>query len=274
MSAESTILPYRTDGNDLIRLIEARGRGRAIKQIQSLNFTNTGFQGTVAAAYALKLMLPDSDELTETGRELALSRNTERKREILLESMLQYEPYELLLEAVFAHNHTVDETTTEWIETWWSTHNHGNSQKNRNEGATAFCKLLESAGLGNFFIGRRGRPTRIEWQDNVAENIANLRNTFNEDENLPINANEYKHSEPIVDSPDGTNSLPTDKPSIPPTKMERPTTISGNSELTLPLGTGRIAVLSLPPQLTASEKQRLITMVDLMISEVDDDTEQ
>lgn len=259
----SDVLPYKTDGDDLTRLIEACGRGRILKQIQGLGFSEAGFQGTVATAQALGLLDHETDELTESGREYALSHNSDRKRAVLLEAILQYEPYDLLLEAIFDQGYQ-EETTTQWVETWWSTQKYGNSQRNRNEGSTTFAKLIEYVGLGDFVVGRRGRPSRIEWREDVIERMREARSMLYEQDGGGLTS-------PVVDAPaelDGDYVLKnskqiTDVERLSPRQTVR---LKGNSELTLPLSSGRIAILSLPPILTESEKERLLTLVDLMIT--------
>lgn len=251
--AKDAVLPYRTTGEELGRLVEARARGRDLAQIQSLNFSAGNFQGTVVAACELGFMATESKELSDAGRAFALA-DAGGRRELLLEALLGFEPYELLLEAVFDRG-APKETPLDWIQTWWSTNGYGNSQTNREEGSSAFAKLLEFAGLGSYVQGRRGHPTRVLWLDETGERIRSRRRSM---------------LAPVVEDPQYPSGPPAASPSPVPSEPDPPDAAAaatgGNSHLVLQLGGGRTVELSLPPSITAAEKRRVLSILELMIS--------
>lgn len=246
------VLPYRTTGEELSRLIEARARGRDLAQIQGLNFAAGSFQGTLVAAQALGFVDPETQDVSRTGREFALAPDSERRR-LLFQALLRFEPYELLIEAVFDRGDAT-ETTLEWVQTWWSTQGYGSSQTNREEASSAFAKLVEYAGLGSYLQGRRGYPTRIQWVDGAGERTKEvLRAPEGPQSTVGEEAEEVEASAMVGFS-------------VPATLDGGAGPAGGNNRLVLNLGSGRAVELSFPPYLSAEEKKRLLTLVDLMLT--------
>ena len=232
-------------------------------QIRSI-FTSTSiFQGTASAAAELGLFNAEIVELTEQGKKFAMGGEDTRKRS-LLEAILNYEPYELLLEAAFGDGVQEEEgkrhTTIEWIEMWWGTNGYGSSQTNRSEGSSAFGNLLGYTGLGTYKQGRRGHPSRIEWLEDSEDRIREVRREliggFKEEVDKP-EEQEESENEPIEKKKGRTES--TVRPE--------------NNVLTMNLGNDRVAELSLPPQLSSQEKERLLSLMELMIATENDDGE-
>lgn len=265
MGEKDTTLPYRTTGEDLERFVSAQARGRDLEQIRSLFSSSNAFRGTVSGAAELGFFDPEAKELTPSGTSFALG-DSKKKKEALLEAVLAYEPYELLLEAVFGGGGVFDQderqyTPVEWMESWWHTNNYGSSQTNISEGSTAFAKILEYVGLGNYKQGRHGHPSRVEWSDDADQRLKAARRSEQED-----------LSEASTDVPnrENINSETTGK------KEERPKRVNSrpeNNVLTLNLGNDRVAELSLPPRLTSQEKKRLVALVKLMIATDDKEAE-
>ncbi len=237
------VLPYRTSGDDLSRLLDARARGRTLEQIQTLNFSRKALEGTVTAAAALGFLDVESSELTSVGKEYALANNEDRHR-LLIAAMLRFEPFELLLEATVREGAEV--TDVRWIETWWNAHGYGSSQTNRAEASSAFARLAEFVGLGAYIQGRRGKDTRIEWHDDAKVALQNIR-------------------------PPAPETLSGDSaPYPPPNAVEKtkPLGLSAEvSRLVLHLGQGRVAELTLPPRLSLEQKKRLLDIIELTVGE-------
>lgn len=246
------VLPYRTTGEELSRWIEARARGRDLAQIQGLNFAAGGFQGTLVAGQALGFVDPETQDVSLVGREFALAPDPERRR-LIFESLLRYEPYELLIEAVFDRGNAT-ETTLEWVQTWWSTQGYGSSQTNREEASSAFAKLAEYAGLGSYLQGRRGYPTRIQWSDGAGERAKEV-----------LRASESPRST-VEEEAEGVEAFEAIDFSAPAALGGGEGPAGGNSRLVLNLGAGRAVELSFPPYLSAEERKRLLALVELMLT--------
>jgi hypothetical protein len=245
----STTLPYRTDADDIARFLDALARGRQLDQIQTLNYSKKAFEGTVTAAQELGLVLGDGSELSPLGRRFALADERERKA-IMLEALRGHEPYGLLLEALASRDEAV--TATDWIEAWWSTHGFGSSGSNRSEGSTAFARLLEYVELGSYYQGRRGHPSRVEWRPGALKTLA--RSTA--------------ASAARVDGPEAP-AVPELRPAPPQVDVqprEREVAGEDEAELRLPLNGGRRAYIRLPATVTAKEKTRILTLLELMIA--------
>jgi hypothetical protein len=233
-SLESTPLPYRTNGDDLTRWIEARARGRG-GQARALGLTPKGLEGTLLAGEALGLVEPISHELTAAGRDFALSGAAER-RLLLQTALLAFPPYGELLRAVAQAE--LSETTAEWIERWWGTSGYGSSESNRSEAAAAFGRIAEYAGLGSYVPGRRGHPTRVRWSDALGSSVA---------------------STPSAPQPPGEYS-----PAVSP-GLAAGVGNGGRSTVTVTFRGGQEATLTLPAALPPDEKRRLLALIDLLV---------
>lgn len=265
---KGVVLPYRTTGEELTRFVEARARGRDLAQIQSLNFAAGNFQGSLVAAHELGFLDADTKDLTPLGREYALAA-PERRRALLAEAVLAFEPYERLLEAVFDRGNR-NETTLEWVQTWWSTQGYGNSQTNREEGSSAFARLLEFIGLGSYVQGRRGHPTRIQWHEDTPARVRRTSHAAPAPSVAPAAA---VAPMPASSREPGPPARPVAAPPSASAPADGPAEIEtgpdhlpvANSTLVLNLGPNRTAELSLPPRVTYAEKERLISILELMI---------
>lgn len=251
---DKIVLPYRTESEDLIRLVKNRARGRDLEQIETLNFSKKNFDGTVTAAGTLGFLNQETGDLTAKGRKFALG-SPEEKKSLLLDSMLKWEPYDLLLDAIFDRK---DEATTlEWIETWWATHGYGNSESNRSEGSTAFARFVEFVGFGSYLQGRRGHQSRIEWEQEAAERIAQGRKQARQDSVQDESAESSRAVEQIqtraVDSRDEPRRQVVDHG--PPSPSDNLV------HLKLPLGEGRRVEVRLPQSVTPSERDRIMTLL-------------
>lgn len=254
-TGKGSLLPYRTDPDDLARWIEARARGRSTDQIRALGFSAKAFEGTVATADALGFLHSQSGELTEAGRRFALSSSEERVR-LIREAVLAYEPYALLLEAVLLGDAPAV-TDTAWIETWWASHGYGSSESNRSEAGTVFSRLIEEAGFGSYIQGRRGHPSRIEWRPGSGEL---LRKQHQPGARTPGEAGS-EHP------PLSAMAAESDTAVVAATDEVRPGDQSpAVCTIELRFEHDRVAHLSVPSVLTRAEKTRLLSLLDLLIS--------
>lgn len=266
---KGVVLPYRTTGEELTRFLEARARGRDLSQIQALDFSTGAFQGTLVAATALGFLDPDSRELTQFGREYVLANPRERAG-LVRGAMERFEPYGLLLEAIFDRG-TPNETPLDWVVNWWGTQGYGNSETNRDEGSSAFARMVEFTGMGSFVPGRRGHPTRIRWAEGAPRDTRRTARGA-PSEVLPQQPKDKASpAAPVLEHPREPEALPVSQPARP-TTPPRPPAAAGareaepNSSLVLSLGPGRTVQLTVPPRITTAEKKRLLALIELIIT--------
>lgn len=253
---EQETLPYRTSGEDLKRFVSARARGRTTQQIRSLFTSDPAFQGTASAAEVLGLYDPTAEKLTELGKELASGEKD--SEDVLLSAVLNYEPYELLLEAIFAsgmsHEEEKEYTPLKWVESWWEDNGYGSSQTNRDEGSTAFANTVSFIDLGKYKQGRHGHPSRIEWDTDAERQVEEARGRLQGEgrgskrERTEDEAFSEGEKDSVGERKEGELGSPPE-----------------NNSLSLNLSDGRVAQLSLPPKLTSDEKRRLVSLVELMV---------
>lgn len=287
------VLPYRTNGADLTRWLEARARGAATDRPAALGIAAKSLDGTVEAATSLGLVEEESTDLTALGRRFVLAAGADRTR-ILRAAMFAFAPYGGVLEAV--RDRGDEETEVDWIERWWGTHGHGGSQSNRAEAAASLGRLVEHVGLGAYIPGRRGHPTRIRW-DRDALRAACPAQAGRAADPPPGGARDAgpgphpapdaapaRAGAPAVRSRAPTASPPAAErtgthpplgiptvsaPSPAPVEPEGGTRAAArsprHSRLVLPLGEGRVAKLSIPAVLTRAEKRRLLSLVELLV---------
>ena len=149
----------------LAEWLAARARGRTAEQLRSAVDSPKAVEGTAAAAAALGFVDEERGTLTPLGERFALADAAERQT-LLAGAVRDFAPYEAVLHALAARGGQ-SETEVRWIEAFWATRSFGSSESNRREGAAAFGRLADFAGLGEYVPGRRGRPTRIRWAPGV-----------------------------------------------------------------------------------------------------------
>ena len=251
--AAAVLLPYRADAGELFAWVEARARGRTTAQIRDDAASAKAREGVALTAAVLGFAR--DGELTERGRELALA-DAPARRAILHRAMLSFPPYAELLAAL--HERGAARVESGWIEAWWATHGWGGSQSNRQEGIAVLGRLAEHVGLGRYVQGRRGHPTRIEW-DLAAlappPSPASL-------SSLPAEA----------EAPDGLSSPepPLPAPAAVQTRSHEHHAAAVEAEVNrvrVALEGGRSAWLEVPTRLSRGEKRRLIELLDLLVAD-------
>lgn len=271
---KEVVLPYRTTGEEVSRLLDLLARGRDLSQIATLEYPAGVYQGTVTATVALELLDGDTGTLTARGQQYALTAAPE-KPALLLRALLAFPPYGLLLQAALGKGEA--ETPLAWVVKWWGTQHYGNSDTNRDEGSSALARLLEFTGLGSYVQGRRGHPSRIRWAADAAARIGAPPPPPPRRERVvaapaprPAAAPSTGASQPsaLPPSAEPTTEPPPRPPRAPATAAAANggvTRAGANSTLSLHLGSGRTVELSVPPRLTAAEKRRLLGLVELML---------
>ncbi|MEC2346654.1 hypothetical protein P9H28_21500 [Paenibacillus barengoltzii] len=161
-------LPYGTSWENILKLLEAikkkQGDEKGIKAV----YTGAKIDATRKAMETLGLVKGFNFE--KMGKELAFEINEEKKKEIFLKVILNYQPYELFLSRL-SEEDFVRETDIEEVKSFWGKHDFGASQNNRNEAANVFGSFIQLSGLGEFITGRRGKTTRIKWNPDAKKLI-------------------------------------------------------------------------------------------------------
>jgi hypothetical protein len=263
-SMTDVILPYRVEGQDLEKMVEHRARGRSLDQIRTLGFSEKGYEGTRRAAEALGL-LDEEGELTELGKKFALEREAEGRRRFVLERMLEFEPYGLLLTSLLGDG-TPDITELSEIELWWSTHGFGNSQSNRERGSTAFGRLVDYAGLGRYILGRGGHPSRIEWKSGAAQVVTSYESSLGP-EGSEVDIDDEQQDDYLLKKEPSSEG----RPDAATATLDRR---AGEFEVQVPLSSlsaGRVARVIVPRDLNSREKERLVQALEFLLM-VDDET--
>jgi hypothetical protein len=236
-------------------------------------------EGTAAAAAALGFVDPLDGGLTPRGERYALAEAVERRR-LLREALLAYAPYREMLHAL-GERGAPAETEVRWIEAWWSTRGFGSSESNRREGAAAFGRLGEFAGLGEYVPGRRGHPTRVRWTPGILPGGSAALSTLAAPPSAPAPSAllpRRRASAPDPD-PDLFTARPPDEPAVSaPAALRPPPADSARSprpvpssaavnRITVPLAGDATARIEVPQRLPRAEKRRLLDLLQLLITE-------
>ena len=112
--------------------------------------------------------------LTTRGRQLARASADDQHR-VCTEIILEIRAYRIAAE--WMHHGTMDVVTLTELATHWFDHIPGDlgtkAEKTIRLQAACFLGLAEAAGLGTYFVGRRGQPTRLEVdRDALAQLVA------------------------------------------------------------------------------------------------------
>lgn len=256
-------LPYRCGPEELQSWLRARARGRSRRQLRDAAGSSTkAFEGATATAVALGFWDPASDAPTVAGERLALA-SSEAAEEILREALLGYPPYHELMSAV-ARRGSSAVTEADWLETWLATRGYGSSESNRREAVASLGRLVDGTRLGRYIPGRRGHPTRVEWDlEPVLHRL-----------DLPVVA------EPTVPEvageippPPRFQAAPSPPPPVPQRDAPADAPAAGAapsrrlSRLTLPLSDDLTVRVEVPTPLPPAEKRRLLQLLDLLIGE-------
>jgi hypothetical protein len=230
------MLPARCDAEILDRLIDGLVRGRSLAAVRESGFTTKGFEGAASLARALGLAEGEALELTAAGRTYGLADGDARAAQ-LRRALRRYPPYAALLAEAEA-GRLQEETEADWIARHWAAAGWGSSESNRAEAVSTFARLTEAAGVADFITGRRGRPSRLRWRWGPT---------------------------PVAASPAPEAGAPAQQQRARPRADAMAATPAERSEVVFALGPGRTARLELPAALTPEEKQRLLTLIDVLV---------
>lgn len=166
---DANVLPAHTTAENLLALLDAYRR-KPGKEDEAKVIFGKGtklYNSTKAALRAFKLINENDCGFTKLGRNVAFSTDEEKKK-VLLRFMSSYFPYESLLANILQKS-PVASTESTIIENFWGKFGQGSNQRNLEGASNLFGNMVEYVGLGTYVIGRRGKPTRIEWVSNAAD---------------------------------------------------------------------------------------------------------
>ncbi|USD83472.1 hypothetical protein M5E02_03355 [Bacillus safensis] len=194
-------LPYGTSWENILKLLEAikkkQGDEKGIRAV----FTGAKIDNTRKTMETLGLV--SGFDFKQMGKELAYETNDEKRKQIFLKVILSYQPYELFLSRLDDKDF-FEETELEEVKNFWGKHDFGVSPNNRNEAANVFGSFIQLSGLGEFITGRRGKPTRIQWNSEAKKLIDSILNDLSSpqeqivEEIQPDYIPETKSDSPIV----------------------------------------------------------------------------
>lgn len=268
----TSVLPYRTDALALGEWLEARVRGRSAEQLRGAVGSPKAVEGTAASASALGFSDAADGSLTPVGERYALADPPERRR-MLRQALLAYSPYREMLRALEERGAPA-ETEVRWVEAWWATRGYGSSESNRREGAAAFGRLGDFAGLGEYVPGRRGHPTRVRWSQDAlgwrSPETYRRRPSSDVAETAPD-----LFSAPTAPPAPAARSRSAPRPQLAAAQLPAP--ISGTpsrqddtvavNRITVPLAGEATARIEVPVRLPRAEKRRLLDLLQLLITE-------
>jgi hypothetical protein len=185
MAKESTTsnLPARTTVENMFKLLDAfkRKSGNEEEAKSIFGMGTSAFASTKSVLRTFGFIDEDSCALTTgRGRVIAYSQDADKKEE-LKKIVVKFFPYESLVTNIFQKGN-VEETIVEDITSYWGRFGHGSTPGNLESAATLFMDIMGYLGFGKYVIGRRKRPTRIEWVENAKQMFEEIMNDSNESE--------------------------------------------------------------------------------------------
>jgi predicted nucleotide-binding protein len=161
-------VPTFTTPDDIERILaylKSKPMGATKKEARAVLDAKVVDDRKMAAYQALGLIERDGDrwKLTEIGRRMARA-DGEDFAALLRERLLTLAPYRGCLE--WAHHQGLDALPAEEVAARWHSHYRedvgADNEAGLREKAVCFLQLCAGAGLGQFRLGRRGQPSRLD----------------------------------------------------------------------------------------------------------------
>lgn len=152
-------------------LIKNNKNEESVKALFALG--DSAYKNTKSALKLFGILENDSLIFTPIGREIAYS-GVDNKKEEITKIVMNYEPYELVLNSIVTARNDVKVTEIETIKNLWGRADLGSGDRNRNDAATLFMSIIDFIEFGSYIIGRGKNPTRIEWIPNIKDKINSL----------------------------------------------------------------------------------------------------
>jgi predicted nucleotide-binding protein len=179
-------LPVRAtldDIRDVGRYLSNKPTGATAAEIKRVLPKNSDTRKMAALKY-WNLVEEVDGRITATSRGRAVGKNAEAELKNVARSIItEIEPYKAVTERAADRQDEV--WTAADVGSYWHEHFRSEcsaSDEVLNEQAVCFFQLIEGAGLGKIVIGRKGSPTRIEFDLDVVQEFVGLQLNTNAEE--------------------------------------------------------------------------------------------
>lgn len=171
-------LPIKTSVEDIEKVcnyLATKPTGATLKEAKAVVDSKHLDPRKLSALKAWNLIEEVSGKfkVTPAGRSFARGTREERQR-ILRQVISGCPPYNAILERA-THRPTEDSVNAVDVAAHWHQHfpeEVGQSDVTLNDQAICFLNLADGAGLGALVVGRRGNPTRFDWDRNELRDYA------------------------------------------------------------------------------------------------------
>ena len=185
------ILPYRTDWREMHRVLDyCKGKGADRAVLDARFGGGESLRETLNALEQLGLIIRSEAgdvHLSDAGDRLAYAPGEAERRQVLLESMLRYQPYRIPLERAVDEQLAVLDAPS--VERIWQVDMRLGQPRNRVEEArTFFFRLADDAGLGTYRRGVRGQTTRLDLAGHALDTLAGTMASLGEQQPVDLPA--------------------------------------------------------------------------------------
>jgi hypothetical protein len=158
------ILTTVEDVRDLVNYLKAKPRGATLAEAKAA-IKKTVLDPRKLTAYTLwNFVTKNGDRFTLTPQGWEFARKPEAGGDVFRRVIDSIPPYKSVLE--YSYHHQMDSITNVDVAAHWHEHHKealGTDKEDTIKNmAVCFFHLAQGAGLGKFFMGRRGQPTRLD----------------------------------------------------------------------------------------------------------------
>ncbi|MFC2150796.1 TIR domain-containing protein [Calditrichota bacterium] len=211
-------LPIRTtleDVNVVCRYLATKPTGATLAEAKAV-VNSKHLDGRKLSAMRIWGLIIETEQnklkLTELGRE-SVRNDGKDQAKAFLQVVRNIAPYNAIIERLI-HRGEDAISATEVAVHWYEHFKTQVSDNDRilNDQAVCFFQLAEGAGLGNLVIGRKGSPTRLDFNRAVANNYSDLQGTFDDDTANMVDIETESISATSSDEDESGEHSSTDRP--------------------------------------------------------------
>lgn len=214
-------LPIKTTVDDVVRIVDflkTKPAGCTVQDAKTL-LESKYLDGRKLKAYQDWGFVKDADgQLRLDDRGWALARRPDEQTNIILEALDSIASYRAAIE--WAYHQGLESVTVNDVAAYWIEH-HKSSLGTENEetikaACNAFFSLAQGAGLGTYVLGRRGNPTRFDFNRARLDSVIHAGPSA-----LPHESDEEDAAEADQTEIEPRHEAPGGEPAAPPS-TERP----------------------------------------------------